>query len=129
MMSAAPSNRGRASFLTCVKTGSSPRNKNCSLDRCRANQPVPLDGGRGIETLFHRRVGLVHFTEANGIQTRVNDDAIAETERLTGPDGEAPVAALVVFEVADAEDVGRKESVGARVPVGRMARIRGIVEY
>jgi len=57
----------------------------------------------------------------------VNHHTIAEGQALAGLDRHAAVLTLVGREIPDAEGIRGKQSVGPRMPVSGMPRIRGMV--
>src|SRR3982751_5778117 len=89
---------------------------------------MPPPRGRSI-ALLTRRVRGEHFARSGGVERPVvDDDAEAEAQRLAGLDREAAVARFVVFEIVHPENIGGEETVIARVPIRRMARIAWVVE-
>src|ERR1035437_7265844 len=75
-------------------------------------------GVQGEETVD---IGVLHGT-------RVNDDAIAVAQALTGLDGHGAVLRFVIGEDGEAPRVGGEEAVGAGVPALGVAGIVGMIE-
>src|SRR5882724_4563820 len=62
-------------------------------------------------------------------RARVDDDAIAEAQRLSRADRQAPIARRVLLEIVQPEDVDPQQTVLAHMPVGGIARIAGMVQH
>src|SRR5277367_3623272 len=57
----------------------------------------------------------------------MNHDPVAKDDRLSGIDCEAAVFSLVSRKVPYTENICSEQAIRARMPIGRVARIRGVV--
>ena len=60
--------------------------------------------------------------------TRMNHHAIAKRHGFTDLDGKRASFGFVSREVADAKDIRCEQTIGPRMPVGWVSRIRGVVK-